>query len=129
MKQLTQNELKEFKKLKQWCVDCPIEAAMKIEDLNRENQRYKEKLQQMEESNIQMCEQQQKLRKDIKDWYELAYQLKDENQRYKEVLEFYADELTYTDKQYTSSGQLVGTGYSNIISDCGEKARQALRGE
>lgn len=56
--------------------------------------------------------------------------LEQENQRYKEALEFYADGETYTDdRQYTSTGTLVHTGFTKIECDCGEKARQALRGE
>lgn len=46
--------------------------------------------------------------------------------RLREALEFYADGQTYTDKQHTSSGELVGTGYLNILSDNGGKARQVL---
>ncbi len=49
-----------------------------------------------------------------------------ERNRYRKALEFYADEITYTDKQHTSRGHLVSTGYSNIMSDKGCKARQAL---
>ncbi|PID16850.1 hypothetical protein CSV63_02885 [Sporosarcina sp. P34] len=52
-----------------------------------------------------------------------------ENTRLREALEFYADGKTYTDKQHTSSGELVGTGYLNILSDNGDRARQALKGE
>ncbi len=81
MKQLTKNELKEFKKLKQWCVDCPIEAAMKIEELENENQRYKE------------------------------------------ALEFYADEKNHGDA-------IEDFEYEPpIYHDNGGKARRALRGE
>lgn len=52
--------------------------------------------------------------------------LHDENKRYRDALEFYADDLTYTDRQHTSTGQLVGTGYVNVMSDNGDKARKAL---
>ena len=52
--------------------------------------------------------------------------LQKEIRRYRKALEFYADEITYTDKQYTSSGCLVGTGYLNIMSDRGSEARRAL---
>ncbi|WP_379545473.1 hypothetical protein [Oceanobacillus sojae] len=50
--------------------------------------------------------------------------------RLKEALEFYADGETYTDdRQYTSTGTLVHTGFTKIECDCGEKARRALKGE
>ena|SRR5699024_3259284 len=52
--------------------------------------------------------------------------LLEQNKRYREALEFYADNQTYTDEQHTSSGVLVGTGYLNILSDNGIKARKAL---
>ncbi len=56
--------------------------------------------------------------------------LQEENQRFTEALEFYADRETYTDdRQYTSTGTLVHTGFTKIECDCGEKARRALRGE
>lgn len=54
--------------------------------------------------------------------------LQELNQRYKQALEFYADEETYTDdRQYTSTGTLVHTGYTKIECDNGKKARQALK--
>lgn len=44
------------------------------------------------------------------------------------ALEFYGDEETYTDdRQYTSTGALVHTGYTKIECDNGEKAREALK--
>lgn len=54
--------------------------------------------------------------------------LRQQNNRYRKALEFYADKITYTDKQYTSSGHLTETGYLNIMSDRGEVARRALEG-
>lgn len=49
-------------------------------------------------------------------------------QELEKVLKFYADDQIYTDKQHTSSGTLVGTGYLNILSDNGKVAREALEG-
>ncbi|WP_193062932.1 hypothetical protein [Oceanobacillus oncorhynchi] len=112
---------KQFEWLKKQAEKVPkLERKLSIntnnmKQLQQENQRYKERLQQTEESNIQMFEQQQKLRKDIKDWYELAYQLKDEKQRYGKVLEFYASRTAWID--------------GDIYVDGGEKARQELEGE
>lgn len=53
--------------------------------------------------------------------------LSKENKRYREALEFYADEKTHKNTyQYTSSGERVYVGEPRINNDKGSKARQAL---
>ncbi|KAA0941602.1 hypothetical protein FQ087_20815 [Sporosarcina sp. ANT_H38] len=48
MKVLTKESIEEFKKLKSWVQECPIEAAMEIEDLRIENKRLRNAVQRME---------------------------------------------------------------------------------
>lgn len=49
--------------------------------------------------------------------------------RLRKALEFYADNETYTDdRQRTSTGELVHTGYTGIQCDTGKIARKALEG-
>lgn len=53
----------------------------------------------------------------------------EEINRLREALAFYADADTYTDdRQRTSRGELVHTGYTKIQGDYGERARKALEG-
>lgn len=56
-----------------------------------------------------------------------SQRLEDENVKLREALKFYADNKTYTDdRQHTSTGQLVHTGYTAIQCDTGKTARKAL---
>ncbi|WP_339233865.1 hypothetical protein [Oceanobacillus sp. FSL W7-1281] len=58
--------------------------------------------------------------------YERAKELEEENQRYKEVLEFYANPQIWKEgKRITDNRYEMPLAYN----DNGEKARQALKGE
>ena len=48
VKELTKESIEEFKKLKKWVQECPIEAAMEIEELRAENKRLRNAVQRME---------------------------------------------------------------------------------
>lgn len=48
MKVLTKESIEEFKRLKSWVQECPIEAAMEIEELRNENIKLRNAVQRME---------------------------------------------------------------------------------
>lgn len=48
VKELTKDSIEEFKKLKKWVGECPIEAAMEIDELRAENRRLRNAVQRME---------------------------------------------------------------------------------
>lgn len=50
MKELTKKSIEEFKKLKSWVQECPIEAAMEIEELRTENKRLKQTIYQVKDA-------------------------------------------------------------------------------
>lgn len=51
MKELTKESIEEFKKLKSWVRECPIEAAMEIEELRTENKRLRNAVHRMEKGS------------------------------------------------------------------------------
>ncbi|GGP16287.1 hypothetical protein [Oceanobacillus neutriphilus] len=55
------------------------------------------------------------------------FDIQQQNQRYKEALEFYADENNH--RKLIIDGDTMYLGRSIAEEDSGEKARQALRGE
>ena len=48
VKVLTKESIDEFEKLKKWVRECPIEAAMEIDELRMENKRLRNAVQRME---------------------------------------------------------------------------------
>ena len=88
------------------------------------------RVEELEEENDELAERVHKL---ALDWSELV----DERNRYKQALEFYADEEHYKEKliseaQYDADGICISNDeYAPpiIYFDSGEKARQALEGD
>ena len=69
---------------------------------------------------------------DLVDWLveqaERVYELEQQNKRYKQALEFYADEETY-EMKFVANTDEIGVPLTVIELDEGKKARQALEGE
>lgn len=95
------DQFAEFKRLKEWCIKCPIEAAMRIEEQQKE----------------------------IKALCDSVMIQTRKAERLSEALEFYADEDNHKitgEKVYIGHGDFTEETWIEVERDRGIKARQAL---
>ena len=123
--------------LKNRCTEIAAESTAQEEKLLKENQRLEKRVEELEKENEKLKRKLKTSRESVVPLSEEKDEFEYQNIRYKQALEFYADENNYDYKvEPDSVGDVDDETFmviyevdSEIITDGGYKARQALKGE